>query len=69
MDDQRFGRSRYHRKSCTGCIYRTWIFGYWHCGYLLFTGELRGCPAGKCTRKDTDPEHKPVKFFEIGENL
>lgn len=59
MDNLRFGRSRYHRKSCNGCIYRVVILGYWHCGYMYFTGEQRGCPAGKCTRKDMDPEHKP----------
>lgn len=33
---------------CNGCIYRG---NYNICDYLLVTGELRGCPAGKGCNK------------------
>lgn len=41
------------RASCVGCIYHRQLDDAetWGCHYLLDTGELRGCPAHACTKK------------------
>ncbi|MFR9183783.1 MAG: hypothetical protein ACLVMF_08915 [Christensenellales bacterium] len=42
------------RKSCQGCIYHKLANeSLWYCGYILVTGQPRGCSADKCIRKKT----------------
>ncbi len=64
MDEERLGRARYHRRSCQGCVYSLYLLGYWYCGYCFYTGEKRGCSPENCTRKDTNPEHRPCEETE-----
>lgn len=57
---------KYGRKSCRGCVYALEISGVMRCGYMYYTGHSRSCDPAHCTRKDTDPAHKPEeKPFEI----
>lgn len=45
------------RASCKGCKYLMTLSPSWpntekYCNYMLETGEKRGCPPEKCTRKE-----------------
>ena len=49
------------KNSCKGCVHWKTISHCWDlkaCHYYLDTGELRGCPADKCDKKDTDETHR-----------
>lgn len=46
-----------NRESCKGCIHHKNLTGDYrdkkkYCNYMLDTGEKRGCPPDKCTRKE-----------------
>lgn len=59
------------RKYCNKCIYSMKIGGAplskpelqdCHCGYILITGKMRGCPGGvDCIKKCTDKSMLPKK--------
>lgn len=51
---------RHERKTCKGCVYLMPLDPgankYKVCHYCYITGKPRGCPAEKCTRKQTTKE-------------
>ena len=50
-----------NRKSCKGCVHHRKIdYFQMACHYMLDTGFPRGCPADKCTKKDTET---PLEVF------
>lgn len=58
------------RKYCNKCIYSMRIgtvsskseLKDCHCGYILITGEMRGCPGGvNCIKRCTDKSILPKK--------
>lgn len=63
---------RNERKSCKGCIYRrslgTTNPNFNVCHYLYDTGEPRGCPADKCTKKITQAQLMEQRKKEAVEN-
>lgn len=65
IEAKRYDPKYLHRKSCDGCMYLGWTDGKFRCNYILFTGEPRGCPANRCTKKKSLHRRQTVQAHSV----